>query len=491
MIWLMLLACNSTPGDSSTEDTAALTQPNPASAVAGWLRGDLHFHTNYSDDALEQGGDWMGPALDIADAYGAPEWTAAFPETQADRLHFVAVTDHRTTAGLSDSEFGHENLVVIGGEEFGSDGHAGIWGHEEHISHEVQGEESAQQRLSDAIDEAHQAGALFSLNHPLYSGDLWAWDTPGFDAIEIWNGSWSTLSEPTSEEQLDAWVASHGVENPAVRVAARHEGAGQNAQALRFWQAWLSLDVHVPPVGGGDRHMIFPVGLPTTYAQATSEDAEGVLGGIARGETFVSRSPQGPQVLLEASVAGSSYPMGSALPDLAVGETVTIDWTVARAAGGELRMVAGRVDETLPDPEVVERISITEDLESGQLEWTIPEGGGWLHAVVVDPLPDVVPEERQDVFDALTTYPDEAGAAALLVAIGPLIDMDVLSAPDRCNPDAWEAWTLLCMPTDTEPFATFYVPRELRLLMSAEFEGGQPTGFAMGAVSAAFHTGAL
>ena len=97
----------------------------------------------------------------------------------------------------------------------------------------------------------------------------------------------------------------------------------------------------------------------------------------------------------------------------------------------------------------------------------------------------------QDVFDALTTYPDEAGAAALLVAIGPLIDMDVLSAPDRCNPDAWEAWTLLCMPTDTEPFATFYVPRELRLLMSAEFEGGQPTGFAMGAVSAAFHTGAL
>ena len=120
MIWpLILLACTSKPGDSAQADPGDPFQPDPASAEEGWLRGDLHFHTNYSDDALEQGGDWMGPALDIADAYQDSAWTEAFPETARDRLHFVAVTDHRTTAGLSDPDFGHENLVVIGGGYIG------------------------------------------------------------------------------------------------------------------------------------------------------------------------------------------------------------------------------------------------------------------------------------------------------------------------------------------------------------------------------------
>ncbi|MDP6931425.1 MAG: CehA/McbA family metallohydrolase [Myxococcota bacterium] len=489
MITWALLACTSTPGDPV--DTGSVGQANPASADAGWLRGDLHFHTNYSDDALEQGGDWMGPALDIADAYRDATWAEAFPETSQDFLHFVAVTDHRTTDGHQDPDFGHESLVVIGGEEFGSTGHAGIWGHQEHISHESQAGESNNERLSDAVNEAHEAGALFSPNHPLYAGDLWGWDTPGFDAIEVWNGPWSTLSEPTTETQLDEWVASQGVENAAIRVAAQHEGAGQNAQAIRFWQAWLSLDVHVPPVGGGDRHMIFPAGLPTTYVQADAQDADGVLGGIASGATFVSRSPQGPQVLLEARVDGATHPMGSALSGLSAGDTVSIDWTVARAPEGELRLVEGLVDESLPEPGIVETIPITGDLETGTFEWTVPDGGGWLHAVVVDPLPGEIPEEHQAVYDILTTYPDDGGVAALLTAIAPLMDIDLLLSPEQCDPEDWEPWLLMCMPTDTEPYGTFYVPRELRQLMSTEFADGQSTGFAMGAVSAAFHTGAL
>ena len=47
----------------------------------------------------------MGPALAIADAWGDPTWAAAFPEyAPDDRLQFVAVTDHRTTAGLADPD---------------------------------------------------------------------------------------------------------------------------------------------------------------------------------------------------------------------------------------------------------------------------------------------------------------------------------------------------------------------------------------------------
>ena len=152
MIWLTLVACASQPDDSARPDQSVATQANPASAEAGWLRGDLHFHTNYSDDALEQGGDWMGPALDIADAYTDEAWTNAFPETARDRLHIVAVTHHRTTAGHDDPDFGHESLVVIGGEEFGSNGHAGIWGHTEHIPHDPLAGESGRASRDDGHD---------------------------------------------------------------------------------------------------------------------------------------------------------------------------------------------------------------------------------------------------------------------------------------------------------------------------------------------------
>ena len=153
--------------------------------------------------------------------------------------------------------------------------------------------------------------------------------------------------------------------------------------------------------------------------------------------------------------------------------------------------MTGSVDDTMPEPEIVQQVGLNDALDSGEFDWLVPEGGGWLHAVVVDPLPDTVPADRQDVTDTLTSYPEEGGLAALLVAIAPLLDMGLLSAPEQCRPEAWEAWSLMCMPADTESFGTFYVPRELRLLMGTEFEDGQPTGYAMGAISSAFHTGRL
>jgi hypothetical protein len=38
------------------------------------------------------------------------------------------------------------------------------------------------------------------------------------------------------------------------------------------------------------------------------------------------------------------------------GDTVTIAWTAARAEGGELRILTGQVDESMPEPEISERI---------------------------------------------------------------------------------------------------------------------------------------
>ena len=68
-----------TAADSASTDTTGLPllatatgASNFAVAANGWYRGDLHFHTNYSGDAKQQGGDDLGPALNIADAWRDP-----------------------------------------------------------------------------------------------------------------------------------------------------------------------------------------------------------------------------------------------------------------------------------------------------------------------------------------------------------------------------------------------------------------------------------
>ncbi len=476
---------------SCGRQTESVVEPaGPIDTVAfradGWLRGDLHFHTNYSGDAADQGGDDMPGALAVADAWRDSVWVDAHPDRAQDYLDYIAITDHRTTAGHSDPAFPHDHLIVIGGEEFGSDGHAGIWGYQDHIPHEVQADESPNQRIQDAIDEAHAAGALFSINHPMYAGDLWGWDVTGFDAIEIWNGTWSTLAEPSAMSDLDDWVASNGVENPAIRAAVGAAGGGKNAQGLRFWQAWLSLGGHVPPVGGGDRHMLLPAGLPTTWTRAESTDEQGVLHGIASGETFVSRSPQGPQIVLTATVDGVSHPMGAALPGAT---SVDIHWEVARASGGQLRIVVGEVDPSVPEPRILETILLTWDVQRGVVQWNPPASGGWLHAVVVEPLITEVPDHARLLYEGLTAFPEDGGVAATLSAVGPLLDLTMLSNPERCDPTDWgDEWSAPCMPADPVPLGSVYLTEPIQRLMSTEFEEEQLTGWTMGAISAAFHT---
>jgi hypothetical protein len=238
----------------------------------------------------------------------------------------------------------------------------------------------------------------------------------------------------------------------------------------------LSTGHHPAPVGGGDRHMIFPAGLPTTYV-AASPDPASVLAGIAAGATFVSRGPQGPQVLLTAEGGGVRYAMGA---QVAAGE-VRVSWRVSRARGGELRLV-GRGS---PDPVVRASFPLDDDDVSGTFDWSAAPGD-WLHAVVVDPLPVDVPPDRASLVEALLVFPAGSGIGAVLAALGPIADLDVLGDPTACDPADWDEWSACCVPADTAPYGTVYLPDPIQRLMSAEFRDGLPTGYAMGAISAAF-----
>src|SRR4051812_21093654 len=166
--------------------TSCTDDPNPgnfAQAANGWVRGDLHFHSNFSEDAFKQGGDDLAAALTIADAYRDPAYIAAHPAYAGDGLDFVALTDHRTDVGIKDAAFKHDHLILLPGEEYGGGGHAGIWGLKQHITQDTQHGESQDERHRDAIREAHAQGALFSINHPCQS-TRWPWTVDEVDGVE-------------------------------------------------------------------------------------------------------------------------------------------------------------------------------------------------------------------------------------------------------------------------------------------------------------------
>lgn len=519
--WILLLAaCGSsakTPTPSSADiaadtpgaDTASPTvptltaidsTPNFATAASGWLRGDLHFHTNYSEDAKKQGGDDLKAALQIADAWRDPVYLAARPQDAGNGLDFVAVTDHRTDAALHDPDFKHDHLIVLPGEEFGGTSHAGIWGLKKHITADPTHGEAANQRIQDAIAEAHADGALFSINHPTQTNP-WVWDVQHMDGIEVWNGPWSAFYGPTTEAEVAARATDIGVEGPFIRQAAvQGAGGGSNAAAMLFWQLHLSGGQHLAPVGGGDRHMLLPAGLPTTYvhqsrakefAAKTGKEVgvDGVLGGIAARETFVSRSPFGAQVDLSAEATdGTDHPMGSAL---VAGATYQIHVEVSRAQDGRLLLYSGSLGKTAdgawPKPQVVWDAKIPSAHAQGTWTWKVPPTGAWLHAVVLEPLlVESIPATMDKVVAILAKLPEGKALSAMIQVFSQMVDTGTIVDPASCDPKAWQEWQGQCMPADKDTWSTYYIPDGLVRLMSAWFEDGKATPYCCGAVSSAF-----
>ncbi len=542
LVWLVLLLAASCGGDDATTDSAADSaadtatdtaidagpdgiadtatdaddtgldngpppvlapvsgDPNFAVAAAGWYRGDLHYHTNYSEDAKKQGGDDLGVCLEIADAFRHPAYTTRHPELAGNGLDYIAITDHRTDAAFADPDFKHDHLIVLPGEEFGGSGHAGMWGIEHHITHEPIAGESENERRNDAIAEAHAQGALMSPNHPAQDNP-WVWDTPDIDAIEVWNGPWTGFYQAVSLEKLEERIASAGVENPYIRDAVTVRGGGANASAVRFWQGHLTAGVHVPIVGGSDRHMLLSAALPATYIQKPQAAAfadlngkalgvEGILAGISEGSTFVSRSPVGPQINLSAEDGdGKSYRMGAELPGPA---SYLIRIRVSRAEGGRVRLIAGPLRAAVdgrfsPEPSIVFDEPVTAALVEGSYTWEVPAEGGWLHAVVLEPLSvGPLPPEGQAILEQFSVPAEGNPLVVMGGALLPLADSDLVLHPEDCDPDQWTPWMLQCMTVDVTPLPTFYMPDGIERLLNIYFEDGAATEWSMGAISSAF-----
>jgi len=231
----------------------------------GWLKGDLHLHSNHSD------GRW---SIEDVVEY-----------VRGNGLNFVALTDHNTVSGrevlraaLVDAGL---DVVLIEGMELTTYwGHANALGVGEWIDWRVAGPDGKPQfiggsqgalktrPMTEAAGEVLSKGGLFVVNHPrsagypFCTGCRWEYgdETVAYaSAIEVLNGHWPRK---------------------------------QNDKALELWDRWLNGGSRIPATAGSDSHGFTkqPGLLGFTHVRAT-RGQRSILEAVRAGRSYLSRGP--------------------------------------------------------------------------------------------------------------------------------------------------------------------------------------------------------
>ena len=144
-------------------------------------------------------------------------------------------------------------------------------------------------------------------------------------------------------------------------------------------------------------------------------------------------------------------------------------------------------DGRSPQAQVVWEALVQAPLVEGVWSWKVPQGGAWLHAVVLEPLVvEPIPQVMDGVVAILSKLPEGKALAAMIQVFAQMVDAAGLFDAATCDPSTWQPWQGACMPADKDTWTTYYIHDGLVHLMSAWFENGEPTGYCCGAVSSAF-----
>jgi hypothetical protein len=345
------------------------------------------------------------------------------------------------------------------------------------------------------VDAAHAQGALFSPNHPMNPGITFGWDVRTHDSMEVWNTRWGLQGKGITPDDVAAWEAGHGATaSPFLRRAAQVQGEGGSGQFLRFYEAQLSLGVHVALVGGSDRHLIFPEGFPSTWVKAATRDVAGILDGIRKRHTFVTRTPASATVELSVEIGGTEYLMGDQVPVPAAGAEAKVTVRVGRADKGRVRLIRGSraADDDALATHPLGAIAFEAVVDGIDFETTKTltlKPGDWLYPLVhetlvpegLDPaLAAKIPEKAK----ALGAYTED-NYSPLIDAMMDYMDPMMLLNPDQCDPAAWVPTMLQCMRADDSGMASFFFPDWIDRLFNIVTEDGEISDWTMGAVGSA------
>ena len=318
--------------------------PVPALATgARYYAGDFHVHSRESGDAR--------PTLDSI---------ATFARAQG--LDFVELSDHNTDSQVDlivPAQAGHPDLLFIPGDEFTTyQGHANGIGATRYVDHRLG---LNGRTATEAADELHAQGALFSINHPLLDlGDLCigcAWHNDDVtaaqvDGLEIENGAYSVVGQ---------WFLT---------------------DTLKMWERFLGQGQHVAALGGSDDHNAgvnegafgSTISQPTTLVYATELSVAGILDGVRHARTVVKlEGPGDPMIDLTAG-------------DLRVGDTIQaasahLKAVVTGANGAQVHWVHNSVAQT--------PVQVTSDPFTFETDIQTPPNGEdrWRAQVLIDGAP--------------------------------------------------------------------------------------------------------
>lgn len=209
-----------------------------------WYRGDCHLHTVHSDGKRT-------PA----------EAAAAAREAGLD---FIATTEHNTTSGHGAWEgLWDEDFLILCGEEITTrNGHFLAVGTdpETFVDWRYRARDDAFPRFARRI---HRAGGLVVPAHPdcPFVGCRWKFGYEDADAVEVWNGPWTT----DDELSVAAWD----------NMLTAPPGDGRR----------------LPAVGNSDAHSEpQKVGLPHTVVHADDLSRHALLEGIKAGRSYLVES---------------------------------------------------------------------------------------------------------------------------------------------------------------------------------------------------------
>lgn len=270
-----------------------VTPENPL-IEEGWLRADLHCHTNHSNDAERP--------MTVPDAVAAGE---------AVGLDCLAITEHNTVShwpALRRIEKETDLILIRAQEVTTYSGHFNAFGARGIVDFRYVDDPA----LVEAASRAAKEGALLSVNHPKSLGPSWDYKIPEcFSAVEVWQAPWP-------------WA---------------------NWQSIAFWDAALTSGRQLAAVGGSDVHDLYvrpfhQLGTPTTWIRATKRSVDGALSAIRRGETLVSSTPTSPLVMTERHTAAGAW---RSAPGYAVRPGTQLRArTIGDCRGKALRVVSAR-----------------------------------------------------------------------------------------------------------------------------------------------------
>ncbi len=280
------------------------------SSRTGWVRGDLHAHTNESDGTLS-----VAAAVAIARERG---------------LDFLALSEHNTNSGWRHyPQLEDENFVLLHAEEMTTGyGHGVAVGLKEWLDWRVGriGDDTVR-GVNDVMRHAREQGAIFFPAHPFI---------PNFD-WRFMDTDWSLVTA------LEVWGSASFSGSP-----------GPTLRALGFWDVLLGKGYRIWAVGGSDAHRLDhpwqTVGIPFTYVHVDSFDEQGIVEGIRQGRIYVTLGPEMEFTAGDASTPERKVMMGQ---ELTVADKVALSLQV-RKFHGPLRVVLfrdGQVQQRINQPE--------------------------------------------------------------------------------------------------------------------------------------------